>query len=72
MQKKRARLKDLKHKSYSSKKVSEIQKSLLDLMQKITDEKLFIAKEKDVFEGEPFNQVMHRNLDLLVRIDYLT
>jgi len=69
---KKARLRDLKHRSYSSEEVSEIQKSLLDLMQEITGEKHFIAKEKDVFAGEPFNQVMHRNLDLLVRIDYLT
>ncbi|MGK3945792.1 Rep protein, partial [Streptomyces caeruleatus] len=46
---KKARLKDLKHKPYSSEEVSEIQKSLLDLMQEITGEKHFIAREKDVF-----------------------
>ncbi|MED3932305.1 Rep protein [Priestia megaterium] len=69
---KKARLKDLKHKSYSSEEVSDIQRSLLDLMQEITGEKHFIGKEKDIFAGEPFNQTMHRNLDLLTRINYLT
>ncbi|KRD83836.1 Rep protein [Bacillus sp. Root147] len=68
----KARLKDLKHNSYSSEEVSDIQRSLLDLMQEITGEKHFIGKEKDIFAGEPFNQTMHRNLDLLTRINYLT
>jgi hypothetical protein len=69
---KKARLKDFKNKSYSSEEVSDIQRSLLDLMQEITGEKHFIGKEKDIFAGEPFNQTMHRNLDLLTRINYLT
>jgi hypothetical protein len=68
----KARLKDLTKTSYSSEEVSEIQRSLLDLMQEITGEKHFIGKEKDIFAGEPFNQTMHRNLDLLTRINYLT
>ncbi|WP_205654983.1 Rep protein [Priestia megaterium] len=68
----KARLKDLTKISYSSEEVSKIQRSLLDLMQEITGEKHFIGKEKDIFAGEPFNQTMHRNLDLLTRINYLT
>jgi len=69
---KKARLKDLTKTSNSSKELSDIQRSLLDLMQEITGEKHFIGKEKDIFAGEPFNQTMHRNLDLLTRINYLT
>ncbi|MED4155961.1 MULTISPECIES: hypothetical protein [Priestia] len=68
----KARLKDLKQTSNSSKELSDIQRSLLDLMQEITGEKHFIGKEKDIFAGEPFNQTMHRNLDLLNQINYLT
>ena len=68
----KARLKDLTQTSYSSKEISDIQRSLLDLMQEITGEKHFIGKEKDIFAGEPFNQTMHRNLDLLNQINYLT
>ncbi|WP_412762304.1 Rep protein [Priestia aryabhattai] len=68
----KARLKDLTQTSNSSKEISDIQRSLLDLMQEITGEKHFIGKEKDIFAGEPFNQTMHRNLDLLTRINYLT
>ncbi|MHA7740484.1 Rep protein [Priestia aryabhattai] len=68
----KARLKDLQQISNSSKELSDIQRSLLDLMQEITGEKHFIGKEKDIFAGEPFNQTMHRNLDLLTRINYLT
>lgn len=68
----KARLKDLTQTSYSSEEISDIQRSLLDLMQEITGEKHFIGKEKDIFAGEPFNQTMHRNLDLLTRINYLT
>ncbi|MGG1886823.1 Rep protein [Priestia aryabhattai] len=68
----KARLKDLTQTSNSSKELSDIQRSLLDLMQEITGEKHFIGKEKDIFAGEPFNQTMHRNLDLLTRINYLT
>ncbi|MED3882920.1 Rep protein [Priestia megaterium] len=67
----KARLKDLTKTSYSSEEVSDIQRSLLDLMEEITGEKHFIGKEKDIFAGEPFNQTMHRNLDLLNRIGYL-
>ncbi|KQU14769.1 Rep protein [Bacillus sp. Leaf75] len=69
---KKARLKDLTQTSYSSEEISDIQRSLLDLMQEITGEKHFIGKEKDIFAGEPFNQTMHRNLDLLNQINYLT
>jgi len=68
----KARLKNLTQTSNSSKELSDIQRSLLDLMQEITGEKHFIGKEKDIFAGEPFNQTMHRNLDLLTRINYLT
>jgi len=70
----KARLKDLTQTStsYSSEEISDIQRSLLDLMQEITGEKHFIGKEKDIFAGEPFNQTMHRNLDLLNQINYLT
>ncbi|MCM3100257.1 Rep protein [Priestia megaterium] len=62
----------MKQTSNSSKELSDIQRSLLDLMQEITGEKHFIGKEKDIFAGEPFNQTMHRNLDLLNQINYLT
>lgn len=67
---KKARSMDNQNKS--PKEVEDLQKSVLKLMQEITGEKHFIGKEKDIFAGEPFNQTMHRNLDLLNQIGYLT
>lgn len=64
-----ARLRDLEN---GKTGIEELQKSVLDLMYEITGEKHYMGKEKDIFAGEPFNQVMHRNLDLLVQINYLT
>ncbi|MCI0768165.1 Rep protein [Bacillus sp. TL12] len=50
----------------------ELKKSLLQQLKELTGEEHYIAKNKDPFAGEPFNQVMHRNLDLLNQIGYLT
>lgn len=67
---KKARMMD--YQNENPKEIEELQKSVLKLMQEITGEKHFIGKEKNIFAGEPFSQIMHRNLDLLVRINYLT
>lgn len=52
--------------------INSLQKELLDLMEQLTGKKHFIGQSKDLFAGEPFNQVIHRNLDLLNQIGYLT
>jgi len=51
--------------------IKSLQDQLLGLMEEITGDKHAIIKQKDIFAGEPFNQVIHRNLDLLTQIKYL-
>jgi hypothetical protein len=68
----KAKLKDFEKDSAVRTEAEEIKKSLLNKLTELTGEKHYIGKEKDPFAGEPFNQVMHRNLDLLIRINYLT
>ncbi|MGE1166725.1 Rep protein, partial [Peribacillus simplex] len=50
----------------------ELKKSLLQQLKELTGEDHYVGTNKDPFAGEPFNQVMHRNLDLLNSIGYLT
>ncbi|MFE7084116.1 Rep protein [Priestia megaterium] len=52
-------------------KAEELKKSLLEQLKELTGEEHFVGTSKDPFAGEPFNQTMHRNLDLLNRIGYL-
>ncbi|MGG3941203.1 Rep protein, partial [Peribacillus psychrosaccharolyticus] len=49
----------------------ELKTSLLQQLKEITGEEYYIGSSKDPFAGEPFNQTMHRNLDLLNQIGYL-
>ncbi|MEK4975585.1 Rep protein [Niallia sp. FSL R7-0648] len=67
-----ARKRDSEKDSEVRKQIEEIKQSLLGELENLTGEKHYIGTEKNPFAGEPFNQVMHRNLDLLVQIDYLT
>lgn len=69
---KKARARDFEKDSKVREEAEELKKSLLNQLNELTGEKHYIGKEKDPFAGEPFNQVMHRNLDLLIRINYLT
>ena len=67
-----ARKRDFEKDSEVRSKTEELKKSLLNQLKDLTGEDYFIGTSKDLFAGEPFNQVMHRNLDLLVQINYLT
>ncbi|PEF43514.1 Rep protein [Bacillus cereus] len=67
-----ARKRDLKRDENFKSQIENKKKSLLQELNEITGEKHFIGTEKSLFAGEPFNQVMHRNLDLLNQISYLT
>ncbi|MGK8609102.1 Rep protein, partial [Bacillus thuringiensis] len=58
--------------SKSRGQAEEIKQSLLQQLKEITGEDYYVGTNKDPFAGEPFNQVMHRNLDLLNRIGYFT
>lgn len=69
---KKARKRDFEKDSEARNQAEELKKSLLDQLKELTGEEHYVGKSKDPFAGEPFNQVMHRNLDLLNRIDYLT
>lgn len=69
---KKARAKDFEKDSNLREETEEIKKSLLNKLNELTGEKHYIGKDKDPFAGEPFNQVIHRNLHLLTQIDYLT
>ncbi len=53
-------------------KAEELTKSVLEQLKELTGQEHFIGTSKDPFAGEPFNQTMHRNLDLLNQIEYLT
>lgn len=66
-----AKRRDFKRDEISREKAEEIKESLLKELEKITGEKHYIGTEKNMFAGEPFNQTMHRNLDLLNQIEYL-
>lgn len=66
-----ARKRDFEKDRESRLKAEELKKSLLDQLKELTGEDHFVGTSKDPFAGEPFNQTMHRNLDLLNRIDYL-
>lgn len=68
---KKARKRDFEKDSEARAKAEELKKSLLDQLKELTGEEHFIGTSKDIFAGEPFNQVMHRNLDLLNQIGYL-
>lgn len=68
---KNARKRDFEKDSEARSRAEELKKSLLDQLKELTGEEHFIGTSKDPFAGEPFNQVMHRNLDLLNRIGYL-
>lgn len=68
---KNARKRDFEKDSDARSRAEELKKSLLDQLKELTGEEHFIGTSKDPFAGEPFNQVMHRNLDLLNRIGYL-
>lgn len=66
-----ARKRDFEKDEESRLKAEELKKSLLDQLKELTGEEHFVGTSKDPFAGEPFNQTMHRNLDLLNRIGYL-
>jgi len=68
----KARLRDFEKDQNSFQKAEDLKKSLLEELKEITGEDHFVGTSKDPFAGEPFNQTMHRNLDLLNQIDYLT
>ncbi len=67
-----ARKRDLEKDLETRSRAEELKKSLLDQLKELTGEEHFIGTSKDPFAGEPFNQTMHRNLDLLNQIGYLT
>lgn len=69
---KNARKRDFEKDSEARSRAEELKKSLLDQLKELTGEEHFIGTSKDPFAGEPFNQTMHRNLDLLNQINYLT
>ena len=52
--------------------IDRIKTSLLDELKNLTGEDYYIGVNRDPFSKEPFSQIMHRNLDLLIQIDYLT
>lgn len=67
-----AKRRDFEKDSEGRKIAEELKTSLLQHLKELTGEEYYIGTSKDPFAGEPFNQTMHRNLDLLNRIDYLT
>ncbi|MGD6969363.1 Rep protein [Rossellomorea vietnamensis] len=69
---KNARKRDFERDSDLRAKAEDLKKSLLEQLKELTGEEHFIGNSKDPFAGEPFNQTMHRNLDLLNQIGYLT
>lgn len=50
----------------------KLKKSFLQQLKKLTGEDHYVGTNKGPFAGEPFNQVMHKNSDLLNSIGYLT
>ncbi|GGE85960.1 Rep protein [Priestia taiwanensis] len=69
---KNARKRDFEKDAKLREQAEEIKKSLLQQLKDITGEDYYVGASKDPFAGEPFNQVMHKNLDLLNQIGYLT
>src|SRR6478752_2907852 len=66
-----ARNRDFEKDGKQRDQAEELKKSLLQQLKELTGEEHFVGTSKDPFAGEPFNQTMHRNLDLLNRIGYL-
>lgn len=64
---KKAKSNDLKNDAH----IRDLSQATLDVLKQVTGDTFFIGKQKDIFAGEPFNQVIHRNLDLLTQIKYL-
>lgn len=69
---KNARKREVEQSSESSQKAEEIKKSLLEQLKELTGKDYYVSANKDPFAGEPFSQIMHKNLDLLNQIGYLT
>lgn len=69
---KNARKREVEQGSETRLKAEELKKSLLEQLKEITGEDHYVGTNKDPFAGEPFSQTMHRNLDLLNQIGYLT
>ncbi|TKH21075.1 Rep protein [Bacillus wiedmannii] len=67
-----ARKRDFEKDAKQRDQAEELKKSLLQQLKELTGEDHYVGTNKDLFAGEPFNQVMHRNLDLLNSIGYLT
>lgn len=67
-----ARKRDFEKDGKQRDQAEELKKSLLQQLKELTGEEHYVGTNKDPFAGEPFNQVMHRNLDLLNSIGYLT
>ncbi|MBJ8055895.1 Rep protein [Bacillus cereus] len=67
-----ARKRDFEKNAKQRDQAEELKKSLLQQLKALTGEDHYVGTNKDPFAGEPFNQVMHRNLDLLNSIGYLT
>ncbi|MDC2867873.1 Rep protein [Bacillus sp. BP-3] len=67
-----ARKRDFEKDVNQRDQAEEFKKSLLQQLKELTGEDHYVGTNKDPFSGEPFNQVMHRNLDLLNCIGYLT
>lgn len=67
-----ARKRDFEKDSESRSKGKELKETVLKQLKEIYGEDFYISPVKDPFAGEPFNQTMHRNLDLLNQINYLT
>lgn len=67
-----ARKRDFKKDGKQRDQAEELKKSLLQQLKELTGEDHYVGTNKDPFAGEPFNQVIHRNLDLLNSIGYFT
>ncbi|MGX5390060.1 Rep protein [Bacillus thuringiensis] len=67
-----ARKRDFEKNEKQRDQAEELKKSLLQQLKELTGEDHYIGTNKDPFAGEPFNQVIHRNLDLLNSIGYFT
>ncbi|MED1091740.1 Rep protein [Bacillus paramycoides] len=67
-----ARKRDFEKDAKQRDQAEELKKSLLQQLKELTGEDHYVGTNKDPFAGEPFNQVMHRNLDLLNSIGYFT
>ncbi|HDR8112282.1 TPA: Rep protein [Bacillus cereus] len=67
-----ARKRDFEKNEKQRDQAEELKKSLLQQLKELTGEDHYVGTNKDPFAGEPFNQVIHRNLDLLNSIGYFT